>query len=535
MASIENRSRFLVTVKNKPELERSFSYNRVNELKAYLAELKEKGLKPKLARSNDAFAIRSRDAGHQNQCLFAHDEQEAIDFKNKLETEHRCGLFTDYSQARQSTFADLLMRYLNEESPKHKSFLTEGYLINAVLVAAQLPPVNLAQVINQHPCPHPRLSKTKIPDGKGTRLQVGSESACFIRKAFADLRPTDFNTYINERCKHVMPASVDREVDIFSAVCNTAIDTWWIAVAKNPMNGVKRPQFFNEGDRRLRPGEEQKLLNAAYDEDAQQSLERRLEELVEKERPASAEKNTVYRHKKIIKAARAKHLTQAEETYQHAPIMETFIQFQLMTGARRCETLGLTWKEFDFTNQTVAIPESKNGRPRTLLLRKDIIALLMKLPRTSEKVFALTLATLINSWERIRDGAGLTGEDVLKVHDLRHEAISRTAEAGRNLKGGFSIADLQVFSGHRDIRMLLRYTHLCVPSLAKRLDEAFKDQSQVVVHRGKRRLKRGADLTIRELANVRECSSQATVSGNPQSFATPSSNNVLMFQPRKRA
>jgi hypothetical protein len=72
--------------------------------KAYLAELKEKGLKPKLARSNDSFAVRSRDAGHKNQCLFNHDEKEAVDFKNKIESEQRCGLFTNYSQARQTTF-----------------------------------------------------------------------------------------------------------------------------------------------------------------------------------------------------------------------------------------------------------------------------------------------------------------------------------------------------------------------------------------------------------------------------------------------
>lgn len=69
--------------------------------------------------------------------------------------------------------------------------------------------------------------------------------------------------------------------------------------------------------------------------------------------------------------------------------------------------------------------------------------------------------------------AGLTGEFDLHVHDLRHKAISRVAEIGCNTLGGFSLLDLQSFSGHRDVRMLLRYAHLCAQALAKRLDEAF--------------------------------------------------------------
>jgi hypothetical protein len=52
------------------------------------------------------------------------------------------------------------------------------------------------------------------------------------------------------------------------------------------------------------------------------------------------------------------------------------------------------------------------------------------------------------------------------------------------------------------MRMLLRYTHLCIPALAKRLNEAFADERQVVIHRGQRRLKKGAELNMKLLSNA---------------------------------
>lgn len=51
----------------------------------------------------------------------------------------------------------------------------------------------------------------------------------------------------------------------------------------------------------------------------------------------------------------------------------------------------------------------------------------------------------------------------LRFHDLRHEAISRFAELG------LSTVELAAISGHRDTRMLMRYTHLKPVDLARKL------------------------------------------------------------------
>ncbi|MDR3367993.1 site-specific integrase [Rhodoferax sp.] len=533
MASIENRSRFVVEVHKAPELTQTFAYNREPALKAYLADLDSRGYKPKLSRTDDSFAIRIREGAHPKQCLYASTEGEAVGIKQKIEEERNRSLFIDYAQGFRVTFADLLARYLREISPRHKGFEIEGYLINAILEDAGLARVDIAKAYADHKNPHPSHASKKFAKPSGKGIRTPSVTSCFVRKSFGALMPEDFNEYIDDRCQAVAASSVDREVDIFSAVCRLAIDTWRIPVAKSPMDGVRRPKYFNERDRRLKADEEQRLLSAAYDEDAQQSIELRLEELTGEERAASCQSPTTYQRKNIVKAARIKHREEAQASYTHVPWMETFIQFQLMTGARRSETLSLTWDNIDFDNQTAFIPETKNGRPRKLPLRKDIIALLQQLPRNAERVFSITLDTLRNAWDRICKQAGLVDVDELHVHDLRHEAISRVADAGGKLPGGFSLVDLQAFSGHRDTRMLLRYTHLCTPSLAKRLDAAFADQSQTVIHRGQRRLKNGSSLTMKEVINTQ--APLDTVAAGPLPAPQATANNVIAFRPRLAA
>ena len=64
------------------------------------------------------------------------------------------------------------------------------------------------------------------------------------------------------------------------------------------------------------------------------------------------------------------------------------------------------------------------------------------------------------AWDMLRSRAGLVD---LRFHDLRHEAISRFFELGLN------IPEVAVISGHKDPRMLFRYTHLRAEELVDRL------------------------------------------------------------------
>ena len=51
----------------------------------------------------------------------------------------------------------------------------------------------------------------------------------------------------------------------------------------------------------------------------------------------------------------------------------------------------------------------------------------------------------------------------LRFHDLRHEAISRFFEMG------LSVPEVAVISGHKDARMLFRYTHLRAEDLVNKI------------------------------------------------------------------
>lgn len=496
MASIENRSNYQVTVKNRDELTKTFAHSALQRAEAYQHSLLSQGLKPKLSRLDDYYIVRVRSRCQKGQVLRAQSLTEAKVLQGLLENEQRQGLIIDYAKGFQTTLADLMIRYLKDVAPRNKSFEVEAYKINAMLEDAGLPRQDIAQIVAAHPNPHPKVKAMKIRKPTGVRVSSPSDASKFIRKGFASIVPDDFVDYIDERCQLVEPSTVDREMDIFSAVCRTAIDTWRIHVVKNPMDGVKRPKYYNERDRRLKHDEEVRLISAAQDEDRDYSISRRLEQLMSDEREAANKAETVYRRKKIVKGARQQYMAEAERSYQHIPFLETFIHFQLMTGARRSETLTLSWANVDLEAQTAHLPETKNGRSRKLALRRDLVTMLEQLPRDSEQVFPIGVDGLRKAWGRICLQAGLTGEDSLRIHDLRHEAISRVAEASSNTPGGFTLLDLQHFSGHRDVRMLMRYAHLCTQALAKRLDAAFASDGETHIHRGRRRLNSNASLSL---------------------------------------
>ena len=108
------------------------------------------------------------------------------------------------------------------------------------------------------------------------------------------------------------------------------------------------------------------------------------------------------------------------------------------------------------------LPDTKNGDPRDVpLSTRAVRTLRQRGPGTgSDRVFKSTQNALRLSWEHARYRASLTD---LRFHDLRHEAVSRLFEKGLN------VVEVGTISGHKELRMLRRYTHLRASSLAERL------------------------------------------------------------------
>ena len=75
---------------------------------------------------------------------------------------------------------------------------------------------------------------------------------------------------------------------------------------------------------------------------------------------------------------------------------------------------------------------------------------LEQITHEGDQPFRKTDYAIRQGWDRLVRRAGIKN---LKFHDLRHEAISRFFESGLNLP------EVSLISGHKDPRMLFRYTH----------------------------------------------------------------------------
>ena len=96
-------------------------------------------------------------------------------------------------------------------------------------------------------------------------------------------------------------------------------------------------------------------------------------------------------------------------------------------------------------------------------LLPQALELLKELPRKIKEdrvVFPLHFEALKSAWFRACDKADISD---LRFHDRRHETTSRFFEKGLN------VMQVAAITGHKDLRMLMRYTHLRAEDLALRL------------------------------------------------------------------
>ena len=148
--------------------------------------------------------------------------------------------------------------------------------------------------------------------------------------------------------------------------------------------------------------------------------------------------------------------------------LKRLIILALETGMRRGEILNIKKSHIDFVRQTLLIPLTKTDTPRTIPLSSKAIAVLREQLRGSEKVIPIEETTLFSYTARGLSGAFLRLSrrhklENLHFHDLRHEATSRFFEKGLNP------VEVATITGHKDTRMLMRYTHLRAEDLVKRL------------------------------------------------------------------
>jgi integrase len=228
--------------------------------------------------------------------------------------------------------------------------------------------------------------------------------------SLSKLTSSIFSAYREERLQVCMSETVRRELSLIQHVFEVARKEWSVPLSSNPVADIKKPPANKPRDRRL------------DDDEAT-----------------------------VLAACR-----KCRNTW-----IEPIVRFAIETGMRRGELLSVTWKDIDLDNRTLHIEQTKNGHPRTIPLSSEAIRILESIPRTdAPNVFPVTRNAFKLAWKRLVRRAGVQD---LHFHDLRHEAVSRFFERG------LSIPEVALISGHKDPRMLFRYTHLRAEDIAHKL------------------------------------------------------------------
>lgn len=505
-----NRSRFVVSVKNNEALRREFPFSKTKAARAYLEALWGQGYKSaRVEQLEDHILVRIRTTGYPELTATFGSYQAAEDFERQVLAERSQGVFIDYSKSLRTTVADLIRRYIRDEIPRQKNGHQYVYVYQAMLDDSE-------GLLEQQLADREKDPSVVV---KATRTPMGSLE--WMNKPLIEVVAADIEDWMRSREGDVELSTIWRQYEMLRAVINLAINTWGYPLRINPTKGVRSVDFQNERDRRLVDDEFDRIMVAAQALDTERSLEHRVQELM-REAMADEVFSSKSQRKHWMVATRKKVTPLARETYVHRPILEAFVLFQIATAARRSESLTLPWRHVDLEKKTAFLPETKNGRARTLALRDDLIELLKELPRDGDLVFNLTVKICRTSWDAIMEATGIEN---LNVHDLRHEGISAAAESGMTL------AELQAFSGHRDIRMLLRYTHLCMTKLADKLSAAL---AAGTLKNGRRRMKAG-ELKLSDLANAAAAEASSTpIPTPPRPVQRAVGTNVIAFPRQHR-
>lgn len=233
-----------------------------------------------------------------------------------------------------------------------------------------------------------------------------------VVKTLLQLAPSEFAAYRDERLRVIKPASVLRELVTMQHILEVARRDWGIPLEANPVASIKKPRAGKARARRLERGEADAL------------------------------------HAALAKVRN--------------PILGPLFRFAVETGMRRSELLQMEWCHLDRERRLLLIPRSKNGHSRTIPLSKAALRVLSEVEgRDAELVFPISANATRLAWNRLRCRAGMND---LRFHDLRHEAVSRLFEKG------LTMPEVALISGHRDPRMLFRYTHLRPEDIVAKLD-----------------------------------------------------------------
>ena len=257
----------------------------------------------------------------------------------------------------------------------------------------------------------------------------------FGSRRISTMTPRDMAAWRDERLKTVASSTVAREMSFLRGVFSWAIKRKLYNIA-SPLAGVPAPPPPQARARRLSSDETARLREA----------------LTDAAHPSQgAKRSGNYR------------------TGARNALLAPLLDFARETGMRRGEICAMLWPWIDLgaAVPTVSIPAeaTKTRRARVVPLTSVAEAILRTLPRPAademdQRVFPVSAGAVTQGIRRARKRAGLAD---VRLHDMRHEAVSRFIELN------MSVPDAMAIAGHSDPRSSARYTHLDPQRLGAKL------------------------------------------------------------------
>lgn len=151
------------------------------------------------------------------------------------------------------------------------------------------------------------------------------------------------------------------------------------------------------------------------------------------------------------------------------PMMHLLCWIATTTGARRNEIRTMRWEYVSLEERTVTFPETKNGKPRTVPLLREICEELRHYEKKSGYVFVGARKkdqpfSFEAQWQETLKRAKL--KNVL-FHTLRHSAITKM------ISSGVPTLVVQEIVGHSSSHMTSRYNHTPTNRKAEAIEEVF--------------------------------------------------------------
>jgi len=201
VATIQNRSSFVVSSSRKLEVRRTFPFNKVKQAAEYLTTLKAEYPKARIEQLEDTIFVRIRNRGHANIETTLGSYEAAEDFVSFVEAERRQGTVVDYGKLLKTTMADLIVKYIDKELPRQKGGEQYEYVFRAMLEDSE---GALESQIAQRERELKETGQSSI-EITATRTPMGCLE--WMRKPFAQVTAADIEDWMRSREGDVVPAN----------------------------------------------------------------------------------------------------------------------------------------------------------------------------------------------------------------------------------------------------------------------------------------------------------------------------------------